>query len=330
MTDLSRWPALVLTAGLATRLRPLSTVRAKAAVPVAGDALVCRILRWLRRSGVNRVVLNLHHRADSITRIVGDGSPLGLDVRYSWESPLLGSAGGPARAVPLLEADRFLIVNGDTLADVDLRALATHHLDTNALVTMAVVKGDPRYNGVISAHGIALGFGPPPLAGQPIASYGEISSGRPSAAKAGAGADHFIGIQAVNASAFSGVSPDTPSETVKALYPSLIERHPQSVRVFRTGAEFFDIGTPADYLDTVATLAERENKPIDRGRHCAVAADAQLDRTILWDNVTIEPGVALSNCIVTDGVRVPSGARHDRCSIVMTERGMIAEPWNPA
>lgn len=306
MTDLSRWPVLVLTAGLGTRLRPLSTVRAKAALPVAGEALVCRILRWLRTSGVTRVVLNLHHRADSITRTVGDGSPLGLNVRYSWESPLMGSAGGPARALPLLEADRFLIVNGDTLADVDLRALATHHLDTNALVTLAVVKGDPRYNGVVSAHGIVSAFDKAPDAG------------------------HFIGIQAVNASVFAGVSPDIPSETVKALYPSLIERHPQSVRVFKTGAEFFDIGTPADYLETVTTLAERENKPIDRGLNCEVAADAQLERTILWDNVTIEPGVTLSNCIVTDGVRVPSGARHDRCSIVMTERGMIAEPWNPA
>lgn len=306
MTDLSRWPALVLTAGLATRLRPLSNIRAKAALPVAGVALVSRILTGLRAAGVRRVVLNLHHRADSITHIVGDGSTMGLEVRYSWESPLLGSAGGPARALPLLEADRFLIVNGDTLADVNLNALAAHHLDTNAQVTMAVVKGDPRYNGVVSAHGIVSGFAKAP------------------------GADHFIGIQTVNASTFAGVNPNATSESVKTLYPSLIERQPGSVRVFKTGAEFFDIGTPADYLDTVATLAAREKKPLDRGRGCEVAADARIERTILWDNVVIEPGVTLTNCIVTDGVRVPAGARHEGCSIVMTERGMIAEPWNHA
>ena len=68
-------------------------------------------------------------------------------VRYSWETEVLGSAGGPARAVPLLESDRFLIVNGDTLTDVDLRAVTTQHVDTNAMVTMAVVDADPRYNG---------------------------------------------------------------------------------------------------------------------------------------------------------------------------------------
>ena len=133
------WPALVLTAGLATRLQPLSSVRAKAALPVAGTPLVIRILRWLRESGVDRAVLNLHHLAPSITRIVGDGSALGLAVRYSWEREVLGSAGGPARAVPLLASDRFLIVNGDTLAKVDLPAMARQHIETNALVTMAVL-----------------------------------------------------------------------------------------------------------------------------------------------------------------------------------------------
>ena len=92
------WPALVLTAGLATRLQPLSSVRAKAALPVAGEVLVLRILRWLRRAGVTRVVLNLHHRAETITREVGDGSAIGLEARYSWEPEVLGSAGGPARA----------------------------------------------------------------------------------------------------------------------------------------------------------------------------------------------------------------------------------------
>src|SRR4030095_5632855 len=117
MSLLSRWPALVLTAGLGTRLYPLSLVRAKAALPIAGEVLISRILRRLREFGIECVVLNLHHLADTITREVGDGSSFGLRVRYSWESPILGSAGGPARAIPLLEADRFLIINGDTMAD---------------------------------------------------------------------------------------------------------------------------------------------------------------------------------------------------------------------
>jgi NDP-sugar pyrophosphorylase family protein len=91
-------PALVLTAGLATRLRPLSLVRAKAALPVAGEPLACRILRSLGAAGVTDAVLNLHHLPHTLTSLVGDGTGTGLRVRYSWEVPVLGSAGG--RSLP--------------------------------------------------------------------------------------------------------------------------------------------------------------------------------------------------------------------------------------
>ena len=331
--DLSRWPALVLTAGLATRLQPLSQVRAKAALPVAGEALVVRILRTLRAAGVTRVVLNLHHRAETITRQVGDGSALGLSVRYSWETEVLGSAGGPARALPLLEADRFLIVNGDTIADVALAALAAQHVATNALVTMAVVDADPRYNAILADdNGIVSGFtssspGPPALAAE-RASFGAVAPERPPAAKADTpGTYHFIGVQAVNAAAFAGVSPDRRSETVRGLYPTLIAQRPDSVRIMPTTAEFFDIGTPRDYLATATRLAEREGQPLDRGHGCRVAADAHLDGTILWNDVTIGPGTSLTRCVVADGVTVPSGAHHVECSLVMRDNEVVAEPF---
>lgn len=302
--DLSRWPALVLTAGLATRLQPLSTVRAKAALPVAGEALVIRILRSLRAAGITRVVLNLHHRAETITREVGDGSSLDLSVRYSWETEVLGSAGGPARALPLLEADRFLIVNGDTLADVDLAALAAQHVDTNALVTMAVVDGDPKYNGIMAdAAGIVRGFGREP------------------------GAFHFIGVQAANAAAFAGVSPNHRSETVHGMYSGLIAQRPGSLRVMRTTAEFFDIGTPRDYLDTALKLSGREGRPVDCGHDCEVAADAVLTDTILWNHVSVGAGASLTRCIAADGVTVPAGAHHVESSLVMRNNELAVEPF---
>lgn len=302
--DLDTCPALVLTAGLATRLQPLSSVRAKAALPVAGEALVARILRWLHAAGIRRAVLNLHHRADSITAIVGDGSRFGMTVRYSWETEVLGSAGGPARALPLLESDRFLIVNGDTLTNVDLRALAAQHVDTNALITMAVVDGDPRYNGVIAdATGIVRGFGRE------------------------AGAYHFIGVQAVNASVFAGVSPEVKSETVHGIYPAVIASRPGAVRIFHTSEDFHDIGSPQDYLRTALTFAAREQRPIDRGRDCVIAPDAQLSNTILWDRVVIGAGARLTSCVVGDDVHVAEGAVHANCSLVMRGREMIVQPF---
>jgi len=145
--------ALLLTAGLGTRLRPLTDVRAKAAVPINGEALVRRVIRVLRAAGIGDLVLNLHHRPATIAALVGDGSDLGVRVRYSWEQPVLGSAGGPRRALPLLadsDDDDFLIVNGDTLTDVDVWSLLARHRESGALVTMALIP-NPRpsqYGGV--------------------------------------------------------------------------------------------------------------------------------------------------------------------------------------
>lgn len=313
------WPALVLTAGLATRLHPLSSVRAKAALPVAGEALVSRILRWLHGAGIRRVVLNLHHRAESITRIVGDGSRMGLSVRYSWETEILGSAGGPARAIPLLESDRFLIVNGDTLTDVDLRALAAQHIDTNALVTMAVVDADPRYNAIVANEaGIVTGFSKREPGTPPNPALGTPGTH---------GTFHFIGVQAVNASVFAGISPDVKSETVHGTYPGLIAGRGGSIRIFHTTKEFFDIGSPRDYLQTALTFAEREHRPTDRGRDCVVAADARLADTVLWDRVHVGAGARLDHCVVADDVAIAAGTQLANCSIVMRGREMIVEPF---
>src|SRR5882724_8601582 len=108
--------ALVLTAGLGTRLQPLTSVRAKPAIPVAGEPLVRRIITWLSGQGVTELVLNLHHLPHTLTTVVGDGGDLGVRVRYSWEQPLvLGSAGGPRHALPMISSnDAFFLVNGDT------------------------------------------------------------------------------------------------------------------------------------------------------------------------------------------------------------------------
>lgn len=313
--DLARWPALVLTAGLGTRLQPLSSVRAKPALPVAGAPLIARILQWLTHSGIRRVVLNLHHRADSITAITGDGSRYGLDLRYSWEPKILGSAGGPARAIPLLQSDRFLIVNGDTLADVDLGALTAQHVETNALVTMAVVAADPRYNAIAANEaGIVTAF--PSRTTGPSGTVGTI------------GTFHFIGIQAVNASVFAGISPDVTSETVHGLYPSLIAKRPEAIRLFKTGAEFFDIGSPRDYLDTAVTLASREGVPLDRGHDCDVAADAVLTNTILWDRVRVGAGATLTECVVADDVVIPPGAKFSRASLVMRDNDTVVQEFD--
>jgi NDP-sugar pyrophosphorylase family protein len=291
-------PALVLTAGLGTRLQPLSFVRAKGALPIGGEPLARRILRWLAGAGIRDAVLNLHHLPHTLTRTIGDGSDIGMRVRYSWEMPVLGSAGGPRRALPLLAGTAegvpydsthaaFLIVNGDTLTDVDVAALVAAHHSSGALVTMAVIPNtEPeKYSGVAAdAAGRFTGFVP---RGSPEPSF------------------HFIGVQAVDPRAFATVPSGTPYE-VGALYPALASAQPGSIRLFRTEADFLDIGTPADYLNTALTLADRDGLPCT-GLNNRVDFSASLERSVLWDDVVVEAGALLKECVVADGVVVPAG-----------------------
>ena len=268
-------PALILTAGLATRLRPLSLVRAKAALPVAGSPLVVRIIRWLRQNGVSEVVLNLHHMPETLSRIVGDGQDLGVRARYSWETPVLGSAGGPKRAAPILGAPRFLVVNGDTLTTLDLAPLLDHHVRSGALVTMAGVPNiEPhKYSGLIATPDGAFAGVAPRGSQQP--SY------------------HYFGVQVVDAAALQTVPSDMPYESVAALYPALNAAHPGCVRVWPVDTTYHDIGTPLDYYATSMAFAEREGT-------------AAAHRSILWDRVEIGDGATVERCIVTDGAQIPA------------------------
>ena len=285
-------PALVLTAGLATRLRPLSLVRAKAALPVSGEPLVCRILRQLAGAGVPSAVLNLHHLPHTITRLVGDGSDLGLRVRYSWENPVLGSAGGPRRAVPLMSepegggGSTFFIVNGDTLTSVDLGALARAHQESGALVTMAVVPNTQpeKYGGLVAGG----------------RSFVSIKRGSPEPSY------HFIGVQVADRAAFASVPEGVPYESVLTLYPALMAERPDSVRLFECASEFHDIGTPADYLATSLLFASRGPGALTPGDGGQVDPSARIERSVLWDDVVVEAGARLRECVVTDGVRVPA------------------------
>jgi mannose-1-phosphate guanylyltransferase len=298
------WPALVLAAGFGTRVRPLSLVRAKPALPVAGTPLAGRILRTLAAGGVRDAVLNLHYRPDSITRAVGDGAAFGVRVRYSWEREILGSAGGPCRALPLLGTPRFLIANGDTLSDVDLAALWQAHAASGAQVTMAVIPNrDPgRYGGVlVDDDGLVTGF-----------------TGRGWRGPTW----HFVGIQAVEAAVFRPLDPDRPASTVGGVYDGLIARERGSVRAFRGHGRFRDIGTVADYLDTCRAVAREEGLAgIPAGRGTRIDPAARIEDSVLWDDVSIGPGAVLEHCVVGDAVTIPAGARFAGQAIVAAACG---------
>lgn len=305
--------ALILTAGLGTRLRPLTLVRAKPAIPLAGTPLVERIIRWLVAQGVDQLVLNLHYKPESITGVVGDGHHLGARVRYSWEHPdVLGSAGGPRLAAPIIGTETFFIVNGDTLTDVGLEALAATHAARNALVTMALVTNrEPnRYGGVrLDDRGAVVGFAKP----------------GPSAA----GTFHFIGVQVAAAQAFAAVPAGRIANSVGDVYDQLIAERPGSIRGHVCEAGFWDIGSVDDYWRTSLAFAEPGHATLARGTGVHIDATASVRQSVVWDRVTIGPRASLDGCIVTDDVTVPAGAAYRDVILTTAPGGRLVVSARP-
>lgn len=281
--------ALVLSAGRGTRLDPITRLVAKPAVPLGELTLIERVLGWLRRSGVGDVVVNLHARPATITRVVGDGAHVGLSVRYSWEPRPLGSAGGPRRALPLLATDPVLIVNGDTLADVNLPAMLDAHRQSGADVTMALVPNPApaHYNGVaIDDEGRVTGFVPRGQA---------------------AGTWHFIGVQIAAASVFADLPDGEPVETVSGIYRDLIASRPGAIRAWRATGAVLDVGTPSDYLDAALSFVTHR-----AGRH----PGARLRHTFVWPEATVGAGADLDQCVVAGPVVIPAGFTASQSVIV--------------
>jgi hypothetical protein len=316
-------PGLVLTAGHGTRLRPLTALRAKPAVPVAGQPLIRRILAWLAAQGLRDLVLNLHHRPETITAAVGDGAGLGLRVRYSWEQPVLGTAGGPRHALPLVDADRFWIVNGDTLTDVDLAAIERQHLQSGALVTMAGHSQPGPTGGGVRVDGWVTGFTP-----------GE----RPRITSSGA---------ARRVARLRDLADNTPAESISD----------STARSWSGAESAHSCRTPRSrHPDAGRLCGPRSRSPASSRRpaaaslrRCAVARVAACapTRTIVWDDVTIGEGVtptlrgrrrgaARRRLTLERRVIVPTGCagpRHDEvagdCSSPPSERLTVSTPATP-
>jgi NDP-sugar pyrophosphorylase family protein len=134
--------AMILAAGLGTRLRPLTEKTPKPLLPVAGRPLIVWNLLLLRQHGITEVIVNLHHLGDMIEQTLKNGSQYGLALTYQREPVLLGTGGGLKQAESFFGGNPFLVLNGDTMLDLDLKAVTAVHEQRDALATM-VLREDP-------------------------------------------------------------------------------------------------------------------------------------------------------------------------------------------
>ena len=141
--------ALILAGGEGTRLRPLTSTIPKPVVPLVGRPFISYMLEWLRRHGVDDVILGCGFMADAVRDVLGDGSGLGIRLRYLEEPKPLGTGGALKFAEDLLD-ERFFMLNGDVLTDIDLTAQLEQHERTGARATLALYPvEDPSAYGLV-------------------------------------------------------------------------------------------------------------------------------------------------------------------------------------
>lgn len=147
MADLSQIPVAILAGGLATRLRPITETIPKSLVQVAGRPFIEHQLEQLAREGIRRVVLCVGHLGEMVRDVVGDGARFGLHVQYSFDGPkLLGTGGALRQALPLLDADPFFVLYGDSYLPIPFAPVAETFLRSGRQGLMTVFRNEGSYD----------------------------------------------------------------------------------------------------------------------------------------------------------------------------------------
>jgi mannose-1-phosphate guanylyltransferase len=270
---------MLLAAGPGTRLRPLTDVCAKPLVPVGDRPALAHVLDRLRAAGASRIVVNAHHRADDVHEFARSR---GAGIAVSEEKELLGTAGGVARAAPLLGSGDVVVWNADVMADVDLRALVASHGAEAPEATLVVQRRGPGEGPVgVGARGRVVRLR--------AERFGDELHG-----------GEFLGISVLGA-ALRGRLPERGCLVGDAWLPAL--RAGATLRAFGHDAAWHDIGTLPSYL--AANLAWLDARGLAHwsGDGARIDAGVSLDRAILGEGAWAGGTGRFTRCVVWPGAR---------------------------
>jgi mannose-1-phosphate guanylyltransferase len=305
--------ALILAGGEGTRLRPLTSTVPKPVVPLVGRPFISYMIEWLRGHGVDDVVMSCGFLAGGVRSVLGDGSALGVRLRYVEEPKPLGTGGALKFAEELLD-ERFFMLNGDVLTDIDLSAQLAQHERTGARGTLALIPvEDPSAYGLVRRNDdlSVKEFVEKPEADQ-------------------------IDTDLINAGAYIlerdvleiMAPPGTNISIEREVFPALVGR---GLYGFESSGYWLDIGTPQRYLQGTFDILEgnvetevgrllkdagralvhdaavlgRVVAPVLVGEGCEIAAGAIVGgRAYLGNGVTVGEGAHVESSVVLDGARI--------------------------
>ena len=224
--------AMLLAAGLGTRLRPLTDTMPKCLVRLHDRPMIDYPLLMLRRYGVREIVVNLHHFADQVEEYLGDGARFGLHIVCSREETLLDTGGGILRVRGLLDQGPFVVVNGDVLIDLRLDRVLRFHRQRGAAATL-VLRKDPAaeaYGAICTdARGNVCRF---------------LHHEAPRAPRGKLEQYMFTGVQVLEPTVFRYMDEDeVPFGITRRTYPRMLKAA-ERLSGFRFDGEWQDLGTP--------------------------------------------------------------------------------------
>jgi mannose-1-phosphate guanylyltransferase len=315
--------ALVLAGGEGTRLRPLTSTVPKPVVPLVDRPFIAFMLDWLRRHGVDEVILSCGHLASGVRDVLGDGSAHGVRLRYVEEPRPLGTGGALKHAEALLD-ERFLMLNGDVLTDIDVTAQLAQHEATGARATLGLYPvEDPSAYGLVRLD-----------AGARVTEFVE----KPAPDQIDT---HNIsaGVYVLERSVLDLLEPGRAASIEREVFPQLVGKG-----LFGHVARgyWMDIGTPERYLQatydilegTVATevgarlgdtfvcvehgsSSEGRIVPaalVERG--CAIGAGAHVGgRVVLQHDVSVGAGTTVEGSVLMRGASVGEGCTLRACIV---------------
>lgn len=310
--------AMVLAAGLGTRLKPITFKIPKPMVPVIDRPVMAHLLGLLARHNFTDAVANLHYYPDTIRDYFGDGSAFGVNLTYNFEQELLGTAGGVRAVSEFLGDEPFLIISGDALTDVDLTALAERHRSSGGIATLTVKRvDDTREYGVVlhDSEGRITGFQEKPHPDEALSDLGNC------------------GIYVFSPEIFD-FFPDRPFvDWAQDVFPALLENDVPFF-IHETEDYWNDVGSLSElrggtfdalsgavdlgiagagagvYTADAGALdrAELVDEPVWVGAGASIADGVSLQGpVVIGDGAEVGAGACLRNTIVFPGAQVPAG-----------------------
>jgi NDP-sugar pyrophosphorylase family protein len=313
--------AMILAAGYGTRLWPLTEDRTKPAIPFLGRPLVGYVAEYLARFGFDEVVVNLHHRPESVREALGDGSRFNVRLFYVEEKEILGTSGAMDNARHLLDGDTFIVVNGKIVTDINLSEALETHRRTGALATLVLLPNPKRerFSVVHTLEGLVTGFGGMPEPGMESDNApdknGEDKNSEADEADAPL---MFTGIQILEPRIFDYIPRGVFSHSTTDVYPRAIAAGERIVAHVARGM-WYELSTIERYLEISLALMAREGREIEAGEGSVIAPGARVSESILWENVQVGEGACVRRAVLGDGVRVGAGEVIEHAAVVRAE-----------